>query len=147
MLDRSTDTQFDMVVKTGCFFKYDPQRKDYYRQVKIFLNKLILESRGHYKKFRKIMKEVFYIEGGEVKNQIGMKLRESTPLFTKEDIASEGFEIKMPEILRIIVKWIEELERRVQRIADGSILYGTFSRKDNSMEPEYLTKDLIKALG
>ena len=108
-MDRSTDTQFDMVVKTGCFFKYDPKRQDYARQIKIFLNKLILESRGHYKNFRKIMKEVFRSSNGEVKNQIGMKLRESTPLFTKEEIAREGFDIKMPEILRIVVKWIEEL--------------------------------------
>jgi hypothetical protein len=53
----------------------------------------------------------------------------------------------MPEILRIIVKWIEELERRIQRIADGSILYGTFARKGSDMEPEYLTKDMISFLG
>jgi len=45
-----------------------------------------------------------------------------------------------------LIKWIEELERRIQRIADGSILYSTFSRKDNTLEPEYLTKDCIKMM-
>jgi len=75
VMDRSTDPQFDMVVKTGCFFKYDPQRKDYQRQIKIFLNKLILESRAHYKTFAKIMKGVFKIESGEVKNSISMKFK------------------------------------------------------------------------
>lgn len=97
------------MVSSGCFFKYDPSRRDYYRQIKLFLNKLILESRNHYKGFRRIMRDVFKVGTIEIRNQIGMKLREGTPLFTKEEITSDGLEIQMPEILRIIVKWIEEL--------------------------------------
>lgn len=50
-------------------------------------------------------------------------------------------EIKAPEVLRVIIKWSEELERRIGRVMDGSVLYGTFSRKDGK-DPEYLTKQM-----
>jgi hypothetical protein len=87
VIDRSTDPQFDMIRKTGCFFRYDPDRIDYYRQIKIFLNKLILESRNHYKEFRTVMREVFRLSPhNELKHFISMKFRENTPIFTKEEI-------------------------------------------------------------
>jgi hypothetical protein len=44
-------------------------------------------------------------------------------------------------VLRVIIKWSEELERRVKRLADGSALFATFPRKETG-EPEYLTKEM-----
>jgi hypothetical protein len=39
-----------------------------------------------------------------------MKFREGTPLYTEEEIKLRGIEIKTPEVLRVIMKWIEELQ-------------------------------------
>lgn len=49
VFDRSLDPHFDMVRATGCFFKHHEDSKDYYKDIKVFLNRLILESKKHFK--------------------------------------------------------------------------------------------------
>lgn len=45
---------------------------------------------------------------------IGMKFREGTPLYTDEEIKAKGVEIKTPEVLRVIMKWVKELQEIVK---------------------------------
>lgn len=50
------------------------------------------------------------MESGEyLDHLIGTKLALSTPEYTKEELNREGLEIKTPQIMRVIVKWIESL--------------------------------------
>lgn len=87
-VDESEDPGFDVLANNKVFFKYSSERKGYARTVKIFLNSLVLECRKNMATFRKAMKEIFTVgrdrgEPVELKNLIGMKFKEDTPLFSK----------------------------------------------------------------
>lgn len=92
------------------------------------------------------MKDVFTVgkgkgESSEVKNLIGMKFKEDTPLFSKKEIEAEGLTIRTPELLRVIIKWIAELEKKVRGLANGSKLHNSYPTKNDSDMPyEYLNK-------
>ena len=57
------------------------------------------------------MKDVFTLEKAgekyELDNLIGMKLREGTAPYTEEEIEAASLEVKTPEVLRVLIKWIE----------------------------------------
>jgi hypothetical protein len=40
-----------------------------------------------------------------------MKFREGTPLYSPKEIEKTGVKIKTPEVLRVIMKWVEELQK------------------------------------
>lgn len=63
-LDRSDEPEFDILRNTGCQFKYDPVRKEYHKQVKIFMNRIMTETQSHIDEFRMYMKDVFTISDG-----------------------------------------------------------------------------------
>jgi hypothetical protein len=39
--------------------------------------------------------------------KIGMKFKKDMPVYTKEELESEGIPIQSPEVLRILIKWTE----------------------------------------
>ena len=60
--------------------------------------------------FQKNIKNIFLLENGEyVEHLIGTKLSLNTPEYTREEYNWERLEIKTPQIMRVIVKWIESL--------------------------------------
>lgn len=69
----------------------------------------------------------------ELKHKIGMKFRENMPTYTAEEVEKEGIGIKVPEVLRVIVKWVEELEKRIAGILDGSLMNAIFRRKHDQL--------------
>lgn len=80
------------------------------------------------------MRKIFTIKKNgydhELKNLIGMKFKENTPLYTKKEIEEDGIKIKAPEILRIIIKWIGELEKKVKNLGKGISIHNSFTVKD-----------------
>lgn len=90
---------------------------DFCYQIKQFLNVLIKESKSHFPVFSELMKEVFKLEDKEesIYNLVGMKFKQDMPEFTNEELRATGILIKSPEVLRILIKWIEELDDMVER--------------------------------
>ena len=43
-----------------------------------------------------------------------MKFKEDMPLFSLDEISEAGLTVRSPEMLRVFVKWIDELEAMVQ---------------------------------
>jgi hypothetical protein len=81
-MDRSGDPEFDVLANTGCGFRLDPTRKGYLRQLKAFINRLIVETKQHFRGFQRTMRALFRLDGVELDNKIGMKFKDDTPLFT-----------------------------------------------------------------
>jgi hypothetical protein len=102
-----------------------------------------MESQKHLPEFRKLMKNIFTVQRGEfdyeLKNLIGMKFKENTPQYTKKEIEDDGIQIKTPEILRIIIKWIAELERKVRNLGGGISIHNSFTIKKEGTS-EHLNK-------
>lgn len=72
-------------------------------------------------------------------NQTGMKFKENTPLYSQKEIDEDGIEIKTPEVLRIIIKWISELEKKIRGFLDGTLIHNAFSARE-SEKPEYMNR-------
>ena len=54
---------------------------------------------------------------------IGTKLSPNTPHYTKEELNEEGLEIKTPQVMRVIVKWIESLNDVISNCQNKSDSY------------------------
>lgn len=52
---------------------------------------------------------------GQGKFKIGKKFRDNVPLFSEQELGSFDFKCRSPEILRILIKWLEELEQFVKK--------------------------------
>jgi hypothetical protein len=95
------------------------QSGDYSGKIKTFLNALITESSKNYSEFKSNMKGVFTFnretgEQYELDNLVGMKFREGTPLYSEGELNRRGIEIKTPEVLRVLMKWVEELQEIIK---------------------------------
>lgn len=44
-----------------------------------------------------------------------MKFKENMPLYSEEEVNERGLIIKAPEVLRVVIKWIEELEEFITK--------------------------------
>lgn len=128
-MDRSDELRFDYLSNTQFSFEYDETRKTYQRKIKGFMNRIIEESQSHVKEWRGLMRDMFTIEGKELKNLVGMKFKENTPKFSQKEIEEDGIRIKTPELLRVVIKWIEELEKKVKGLSDGRLIHDTFNTK------------------
>lgn len=116
---RHTDYAYDILRNANFQFDYSPTKHDYSRDIKRWLNRLIIESKAQFSKFRSTVKKIFtnreFSDGGdsqpssEVEFLIGSKINQSTPIYTEEEIKSPGLKLKRPELLRILMKWLEEL--------------------------------------
>lgn len=90
--------------------------------VKYFIDYLIKETKTSHSVFQESMQEIFNIESERrLDHVIGSKLSLNTPQFTEEEKYKQGLEIKTPQIMRIIVKWIEclsEIIHNPDKISD-----------------------------
>ena len=50
---------------------------------------------------------------GKGKYLIGKKFKDNTPPFEEDEMNTLDFKCKSPEILRILIKWLEEIEDMV----------------------------------
>lgn len=96
-------------------------KSDINNQIKRMLNHFIQLSKSLVNDFRKDMKNIFTVtkEDGtehEIYNLIGMKFSESIEQFSEAEINDAGIKIKGPEILRVLIKWIEGLENRCKEV-------------------------------
>ena len=88
------------------------------RKVKIMINAVILEGRSCFLDFNKLMQEVFTIPNPADPSQriplkntrVGMKFKSDMPIYTEEEIEDIGVPIKSPEVLRVLIKWINKLD-------------------------------------
>lgn len=71
------------------------------------------------------MRDIFTIDGKQLQNQISIKFK-NTPKFTKQEIEEYGIKIKTPEVLEVIEKWADELEKNYYGLNDGTILENSF---------------------
>jgi hypothetical protein len=138
-LDNSMEPQYDYLRNTGLLFEYDETRKSYAQTIKKALNRIIEESERQFSTWECLMKGVFNLEGRELHSRIGMKFKENTPLYTEDEIREEGVRIKTSEVLRVVIKWIEELEKKVNGLYDGTYIHNTFNSRDCE-GPQYLNR-------
>ena len=97
----------------------DDKQVDFAKDIKIWLNTLIKETKKQFPRFKEKMKDIFInvdysVEGSkgmesELEFVIGTKISEGTSLFTEEELNAPGLQIKSTELLRILMKWCEEL--------------------------------------
>lgn len=86
----------------------------YIREIKTLFNRLIEETEKEYPIYHTEMVKIF--TGGQKelegkgKYLIGKKFKDNTPPFEEEEMNTLDFKCKSPEILRILIKWLEELE-------------------------------------
>lgn len=82
-------------------------------------NLLMKEVENQYPEYHKRMTQIFTNGNkaleGKGKFLIGKKFRDNVPPFNEEELDSFDFKCKSPEILRILIKWLEELEQFVNK--------------------------------
>jgi len=77
-----------------------------------------MEGRNWFMEFNKLMQEVFSVPSPTEPTQriplkdtrMGMKFKLDMPLYTEEEIEDIGVPIKSPEVLRVLIKWINKLD-------------------------------------
>lgn len=126
-VNRTSDLQNDILRNAGMSFVAEDQR-DFTYSIKLWLNKLITETKEFYPAFKTVIKSIFTDgdnslmgEETELEYEIGRKINETTPLYTPEELNMPGLQLKAPELLRILVKWTEELLSNFQH-ADRKIV-------------------------
>lgn len=110
--------KYDLLKNAGVYFGEKKGQTDFSTEIKQWLNKLILETKKEYPSFKQKMKDIFTnnegsLDGSKIDNEveysIGSKLPENAVLYSEEEIELPGLPIKNPEVLRILIKWYEEL--------------------------------------
>jgi hypothetical protein len=82
------------------------------KQLKVLINGLIKETNRYYETYKKYMTDIFLeqeMQDPSFSFLIGRKIKETTQEYTDDELNTPGFFIKSNEILRILIKWIEEL--------------------------------------
>jgi hypothetical protein len=51
IIDLSGEMEYDVMYQTGTVFEFDEGRKGYEKQIKLFLNRLMEESKAHFPTF------------------------------------------------------------------------------------------------
>lgn len=99
-------------------FADDTGKRNFTKEIKVWLNMLISHTKIMFPEFKKLIKAIFIDgennslngdEDSEVEYEINSKISENTPLYTEEELDMPGLNLKAPELLRILVKWAEEL--------------------------------------
>lgn len=83
-MNKSDEIGYDLLVNVGMSFSAPSTKSDFSKEIKLFLNKLIAETKGQFEGFKKTMEEVFApLTHGyrmtEVEYLIGSKIRLETP--------------------------------------------------------------------
>lgn len=139
---RHTDFAYDILLNANFDFQYCSDKLDYSRDIKKWLNAIIKESKAQFPKFRSTFKHIFmnkeFSDGGSsydcnsMEFWIGSKIHESTPLYSEEEINAPGLKLKKPELLRILMKWLDELltnfEKTEERIIENKVGFKSTSR-------------------
>lgn len=95
------------------------KQTDFTKEIKSWLNILVMESKKEFPAFKKEMRDIFINTDGSIDGSkgmdselefiIGSKISEGTILFTEEELEAPGLQVKSTELLRILMKWCEEL--------------------------------------
>jgi hypothetical protein len=137
-MDESEDPAYDFIHNSRGYFTYDLTRKSYSTKVKTMLNALMSESQKHLPTFRTIVQELFTVgqddQRHRLHNLVGMKFKENSPQYSKRELEEAGIQIKSPEVLRVIIKWTEELEKKVRNLGNGSIIHSSFAVREGGSE-------------
>lgn len=96
----------------------------------MLINAMALEGRAWFKDFNKLMQDMFSVPNPTDPTQriplsntrIGMKFKMNMPLYSADEIKEIGVPTKSPEVLRVLIKWIDKLDEIVkepeQHVAD-----------------------------
>ena len=110
--------KYDILKNSGVPIGMDEDQTDFTKDIKLFLNALIKETRKEFPLFKQTMKGIFSNHegsmdgsktGSEVDFSICSKISSSAELYSEEEISRPGLDIKNSEILRILMKWCEDL--------------------------------------
>jgi hypothetical protein len=101
----------DIVRQAGFYFRQELTR-DLLKKIKEFLNKLIEETDMNFPRFQKILQDrVFKSELRQDKSMVyslNRRLPETISKFTS--INSNSLDIDSPELFRVILKWVNDME-------------------------------------
>lgn len=76
-----------------------------------------------------------------------MKIKPETGLYTMDELKENGIKIKTAEVLRVIIKWIEDLEKKVTDVSAFTVERDTpFANKIVGGQPVELTQPLRELL-
>jgi single-stranded DNA-specific DHH superfamily exonuclease len=103
-------------------YDMDVREVNYSRRIKLLINALINEAKKWNEDFKKIMQSIFTFPVPNSNEEtrmldeakISMKFREDIEVYIEAELNDPGIPIKSPEVLRVIVKWIEELEALIK---------------------------------
>lgn len=135
-VDKSEDMTFDMLHLAGITFN-GQNTENISKQIKQTLNYFMQLSKAKSTEFRKDMTELFTLknekgEDYELYNLVGMKFSENVEQYTENEVNEKGIKIKGPQVLRVIIKWIEGLENRCKEVEKFYInRYYPFMSVDN----------------
>lgn len=93
----------------------DTGKSDFTQQIKIWINRLINQTKKVFPTFKQKVKEIFNGDQNSIDGEtdidyaIGSKISQNVEAYTEAELAQHGFRLKSPEILRILIKWIDEL--------------------------------------
>ena len=149
-MDESEDPTYDFIHSSKGYFQYDESRRSYSTKVKTMLNALMSESQKYLPAFKIIVEELFTVgpDRHRLKNLIGMKFKENSPQYSKRELEEPGVQIKNPEVLRVIIKWTEELEKKVRSLGNGSVIHNSFAVREGGSEHlnKFMKEDLRKLM-
>ena len=121
-VNNSQDPRYDILKNIGIELPPKGKIEDktevhYIREIKTLFNRLIEEVDKEYQNYHTEMVKIF--TGGQKelegkgKYLIGKKFKDNTPPFEEDEMNTLDFKCKSPEILRILIKWLEEIEDMV----------------------------------
>lgn len=115
---KHAEPQYEMLHNAGMSFSNKANKVDFTKDIKIWLNMLIKEVKKEYPKFSEKMRSVFLNHesslsetdtGDMVEYEIGTKISEVCPYYTEDELDQPELNLKNPDILRVLTKWIEDL--------------------------------------
>lgn len=113
-VNRVGDLSYEMLSNAGMSFV--GKKADYTREIKLWVNRLIGETQRVFPEFKAKIKQIFIGRESssidmenEIEFDVGSKISETVEPYTEEELDMPGLGAKSPQIIRILVKWIDEL--------------------------------------
>lgn len=116
-MKKHMDPAYDMLTNAGMKFNGDDTKQDYTYEVKKWVNKMIAETKQQFPKFKETVTQIFLgedcnnseMEHAVLEYEVGAKISLTTELYTQEELEEPRLDLKSPELLRILIKWVNEL--------------------------------------
>jgi hypothetical protein len=111
-VNRQFDPYYDLVRNSGVSFVDTTGKTDWTREIKVWINLLISETKKVFPIFKNKVKEIFVGRDGsididnEIEYEISSKISETVEPYSDEELELPGLRLKSQQIFRILTKWI-----------------------------------------